>query len=173
MSKNLRESFVFYRSFHESLKSELIDDASFRRLVTSICEFALDGNDFEPTNEIERLIWTPIRPQLEASRSRYEKGKKDGLKGGRPGTIDRDIVLKMSQKGYTQGYIADKLGCSRKQVNRILAEVSRVGHKTKPNVNVNDNENKNGMSHVPYVPTDNNVTKLDEVLKEEMRNKLR
>lgn len=72
-----RESFIFYRSFYESLKclskEEQLD------LFTAICEKALYNNDTKLTGIAESL-YILIAPQIDANTKRYE----DGKRGGRP-----------------------------------------------------------------------------------------
>ena len=161
-NENKIKGFVFYYGFYEALNSKMLDDAAFRRLVLSICEFVFEGKEFEPQTEIERMLWTLMRPQLKANVDRYH----NGTKGGRPSRIDRDIVSQMSQKCLTQQQIADELGCSRRQVNRILSEDSKKRHMTKPKKKNKKEKEKEKMSQVTPV-------KLDKVLKAEMTEKLR
>jgi hypothetical protein len=79
-----RESFVFYRSFFEVMKTLQPEDQL--RLFTGIANYALDQ---EPP-EFEGVLagfWMLILPQLSANHKRYEnglKGAEHGIKGGRP-----------------------------------------------------------------------------------------
>lgn len=113
-----RDSFVFYRSFHESIKR--LPDEVQTALYRSIVEYALDqvvpdftGISFQPFVE---AIFAGIRPQLDANYKRFLNGCGGGCP---PGT------KKPSMMGNTNA--------SKKQ-NRNETE-------TKPNVNVNENEN--------------------------------
>lgn len=169
MSENKIKGFVFYYGFYEALNSELLDDATFRHLVTSICEFVFEDKEFSPQTEIERMLWNLIRPQLKANKDRFH----NGTKGGRKRTIDREKVTELHTKGYTQGYIAEQLGCSRKSVNSILSEASKGVTVTKPKKKNKKEKNKKEKEKELHVTKVTDVTPLDEVLKEEMRNKLR
>jgi len=79
-----RDSFPFYRSFRDALKDLPSDGRA--RLFMAIADYSLDG--IEPSLDgIELTIWKLIRPNLVASRTKYEngcKGAEDGVKGGNP-----------------------------------------------------------------------------------------
>lgn len=79
-----REYFTFFRSFRDALAD--MPPESQARLFMAICDFSLDG--VEPTlSGVESTIWKLIRPNLEASRKKFEngcKGAEYGRKGGNP-----------------------------------------------------------------------------------------
>ena len=72
-----RDSFIFYRSFYEAI-SETDTDTQVS-LYNAICRKALYDEDvfLEGT---AKILYTLIKPQIEANSKRYE----DGKKGGRP-----------------------------------------------------------------------------------------
>ena len=75
----MRSSFIFYRSFYESIKE--LDETSQYNIYKAIMEHEFE--DKEPKlNGIEKAIFVLIEPQLNANKKRYENGKK----GGRPKT---------------------------------------------------------------------------------------
>ena len=74
-----RDSFVFYRSFYESIKD--LDKKEQSNLLSAICELALNGNEIE-LNGISSTIFKLIKPQINANLKRY----RNGSKGGRPKT---------------------------------------------------------------------------------------
>jgi len=77
MNEISRESFVFYRSFYESL-SELSDE-SIAKSLRAICEYALDGT--VPTlSGVEKAVFVLIKPQIDANNKRYINGKHGGRK---------------------------------------------------------------------------------------------
>jgi hypothetical protein len=113
-----RDSFVFYRSFNESIKGlpDVVQLALFRAVVA----YGLDQltPDFTgvPQKPFVEAIFAGIRPQLDANHKRFlngYKGKEYGRLGGAP-------------KGNTN---------ARKQPQN--------NPKTTPNVNVNENVNGN------------------------------
>ncbi len=113
-----RESFVFYRSFNESIKG--LPDGVQLALFRAVVAYGLDQvtPDFTgvPQQPFVEAIFAGIRPQLDANHKRFlngYKGKEYGRLGGAP-------------KGNTNAR-------KRPQNNP----------KTTPNVNVNENVNGN------------------------------
>lgn len=105
-----RDSFIFYKSFYEAIRK--LDTVTKASLYDAICEKALYDKDTELDGMAE-IIFTLIKPQLEANSKRYS----DGQKGGRP-------------KKETTGFDEEKTtGFQNEKPNN--------------NVNVNDNENVN------------------------------
>ena len=70
-------SFIFYKSFYESLKE--LPDTNKLELYNAICELALNNNEIELTG-ISKSIFILIKPQILANNIRYENGKKGGRK---------------------------------------------------------------------------------------------
>lgn len=72
-----RDSFIFYKSFYEAIAEA---DAKIQNEVfNAICKKALYEEDTKLTG-VSKMLYTLIKPQLEANTKRYE----DGKKGGRP-----------------------------------------------------------------------------------------
>lgn len=117
-----RDSFVFYRSFAESI-DRLADEYPeiVIALVRAICHYGLDMQepDFSGNRLLESLF-APIKPQLDANWVRILNGTKGapyGIKGGRPtGDKNPTKTPPKPQENPTQP----------------------------PNVNVNENVNDNG-----------------------------
>ena len=89
MSKNIKDSFIFYRSFFESIS--LIDNDSEKLAVfEAICEQGLNNKTPEGLQiktPIGLAVFNMAKPQLQANYKRYEDGKKGGKfgsLGGRP-----------------------------------------------------------------------------------------
>jgi hypothetical protein len=84
----MRDGFVFYRSFKESLAD--LPDNDKLLMYEAISDYALDKT--EPNLEgFPKALFRLIRPQLDANWRRYEagvdhgwKGAEHGKKGGRP-----------------------------------------------------------------------------------------
>lgn len=73
----MRESFIFYKSFFDSIEELAPEDQLI--LYSTICKYALDG--IEPNIKgPARAVFICIKPQIDANTRRYE----NGLKGGRP-----------------------------------------------------------------------------------------
>jgi hypothetical protein len=111
-----RESFIFYKSFYESIKE--LDPLDQVQIYDAIFKHQFMGEDVE-LKGICKSIFTLIIPQLEANNKRYL----NGLKGGAP-KGNRNATKKQSK---------NNLELTKKQPNENVNE----------NVNVNDNENVN------------------------------
>lgn len=73
----MRESFVFYKSFYDSIKE--LDPNDQVKIYNAIFEYEYYQKEPELSG-VAKSIFTLILPQLEANNKRYENGKK----GGRP-----------------------------------------------------------------------------------------
>ena len=115
-----RDSFIFYRSFYEAI-SETDTDTQVS-LYNAICRKALYDEDvfLEGT---AKILYTLIKPQIEANSKRYE----DGKKGGRP------------KKETTGSKDKKTTGFENKKPNNNVNENVNV------NDNVNDNDNNNAI----------------------------
>ena len=63
----MRDSFVFYRSWHEAIKTLPAEVQG--EIYTAIFEYSLYGNETHDMGKIASAIWTLIRPQLDANRA--------------------------------------------------------------------------------------------------------
>lgn len=74
-----RNSFVFYKSFYESINE--LSDAEQIAVFQAMMQYQFEGT--EPTlSGVPKAVFVLIKPQLDANNSRYE----NGCKGGRPKT---------------------------------------------------------------------------------------
>ena len=76
----MRESFVFYRSFYEAIK-DLPRDVQ-GEIYTAIMEYGLYGNETEQLKPIARSVFTLIKPVIDSNYVRYENGKTGGAPKG-------------------------------------------------------------------------------------------
>lgn len=72
-----KDSFIFYRSFYEAIKS--LKEKDRVKIYDAICEKSLNDNELTLVG-ISNSMFTLIKPQIEANNQKYENGKK----GGRP-----------------------------------------------------------------------------------------
>lgn len=78
-----RDSFVFYRSFYESIST--LDDEAQLQLYRAIVNYSL--NQEEPIlTGVALGFWTLIRPNLEANNKRWENGSQPKQKQNRSKT---------------------------------------------------------------------------------------
>lgn len=89
MSKQQRESFVFYRSFFEAI--EEVEPEHQLPIYRGIAMYALDKKEPELTG-FAKVLWRLIKPQIDANWLRY----KNGCNGGAP--IGNTNAKKNNQK---------------------------------------------------------------------------
>lgn len=77
----MKDSFVFYRSFYESLKD--LPDEQQLKFYRAITEYALDDTEPDFTG-LEKSLFTQIKFSLDEAKRRYEESRLNGKKGGRP-----------------------------------------------------------------------------------------
>ena len=145
----MRESFIFYKSFYDAI-SEL-DDTQQAEIFRAICQYSLMGEESE-LKGISKVVFTLIKPQLEANNNRYSNGKK----GGRPAQptnnpTDKPVVTDQNTEIQTVGYQEEKPNHNQTETNGFDKEKPNHNQtETKPeanknvNVNVNDNVNEEG-----------------------------
>lgn len=75
----MRESFIFYKSFYDSIKE--LDPEDQVQIYNAIFEHQFYGNETE-LNNVSKCIFKLIIPLLEANNKRYENGKKGGAPKG-------------------------------------------------------------------------------------------
>lgn len=83
-NSNNRNSFIFYRSFFETIGD--LNDADQLQIYRAICEFSLNEKSTDLTG-FPKTIFRLIEPQLTANKARFKNGclgAKHGAKGGRP-----------------------------------------------------------------------------------------
>lgn len=117
----MRESFVFYRSFYESIR--LLPKKYQLQCFDALCKYALNEEPFEGVPGTVEAILKSFKPQVDANNRRYE----NGCKGGRPkGTQDETKAKPKRNQNETKAKRNDN---DNDNVN--------------VNVNVNDNDNDN------------------------------
>lgn len=89
----MRESFIFYRSFYESIK-DLPAELQVE-VIHAISEYSLYGHEIE-MSPMCKALFTAFCPSIQAAKNRYEacvengkKGAEYGKLGGRPKTPDK------------------------------------------------------------------------------------
>lgn len=84
ITTNNRNSFIFYRSFFETIGD--LNDADQLQIYRAICEFSLNEKSIDLSG-FPKTIFRLIEPQLIANKARFKNGclgAKHGAKGGRP-----------------------------------------------------------------------------------------
>ena len=118
----MRDSFIFYRSFYESIKE--LNQEDQLELYKAIMEFQFENKEIKLLG-ISKAIFPLIKPQLEANNKRYENGKKGGAPKGNTNAKKQPKTTKKQPKN------------NQKQPNVN----ENVNENENENVNVNENEN--------------------------------
>lgn len=119
----MRDSFVFYRSFAESVKN--LPPEEYKKVMQSILEYALDGKEPEQSG-IEYTVFCLVKPQIDANNKRYENGKK----GGRPKPSDNQELTKVEPN-------------NNQTITKPKPNNNQTVTTPEPNVYVNVNDNVN------------------------------
>ena len=122
-----RESFIFYRSFYDSIKG--LGDAEFAECMRFLCEYGLNGTE-QTGGTLAEVVLKMAKPQIDANNQR----RANGAKGGRP-------------KTNPSAEEAEEKGVSDKKTDGSVKENHRL-RDAKPNENDNDNENGNVNGNV-------------------------
>ena len=119
-----RDSMIIYRSFYEAIKD--LDKDTKIQMYDAIFSYGLDFKQPPKLKGVAKVVWTLIKPQLDANLKKFN----DGKKGGRP----KKTTKKTTKK--TSGYENKKPVVSKSKNHTFETQ--------KPNVNVNVNDNVNG-----------------------------
>ena len=126
----MRESFVFYRSFYESIR--LLPKKYRLQCFDALCNYALNGEPFEGVPGTVEAILKSFKPQVDANNRRYE----NGCKGGRP-------------KG-TQNETKPKPKHNQDETKPKRNDNDNDNDNDNVNVNDNDNDNDNALGGGRY-----------------------
>jgi hypothetical protein len=137
----MRDSMVLYRSFIDSiLKLETQFNAETAlKLFKAVAKYGLDGVVDDDMDPLIDLLFTNIKPQIDANTKRFVNGKK----GGRP--------KKTKGNADTEPKVIDNKTIGYESKNHRLLDDKTIGYENenlrlsdkKPNDNVNDNVNVN------------------------------
>lgn len=119
----MNESMIFYNSFLEAIEDLPAED--FKKATLAILKYGLQSEITEDAQSgIVKIIFSLVKPQIDANTARRENGKKGGAPKGNSNAKKQPKQLKQPMV---------ELNCNEKQPNVNVNE----------NVNVNVNENVN------------------------------
>ena len=143
----MRESFIFYRSYMEALRT--LPAEQRLNLMDALIAYALDGSEVS-LDGVEKGMFALIRPQLDANQQRYEngcKGAKYGRRGGRPknektqenpdGDINKNPYGDKGKKGKGDSG-KNPIGDNNKNPKGVISENPKQTPNVNENVNVNE-----------------------------------
>lgn len=150
-----RDSFVFYRSFFESISCLTKEQKA--DCLDAIAKYALDGEVIEMDGIIKALFLS-MKPQIDANTRRYA----NGCRGGKPKS-NQDETKTEPNPNQTITKPEPK-----SNQNETKTEPKSNQKVTKPEPNVNDNENENENEKItPLTPLKGEKEKKPSELVEE------
>ncbi len=142
----MTDSFVTYRSFHESL-AKLNDPAIYGEVMYALNEYALNENEDIPfSSPVAEALFIAFKPQVEASQTRYQECVSSGKSGGRPEMFtdrEKEEIRKERKNGATVKELALKFSCSERMIYSICKNCKNCK-------NLNDNDNDNDNANLNY-----------------------
>jgi len=114
-----RDSMIIYRSFYEAIKD--LDKDIKLQMYDAIFSYGLDFKEPSGLTGIAKVVWTLIKPQLDANLKKFN----DGKKGGRPKKTTKKTTGLQNKKPL------------------VIESKNHTFETQKPNVNVNVNVNEN------------------------------
>lgn len=143
----MSDSFVMYRSFHESLKE--LSREQYGNVMFAINEYALNGTETELSG-VERAVFMLMKPQIDANNRRRDNGKS----GGRP---KQQSASESDNNRRSQKPMVIENAQEAKPMVSENGENEKPNHnlditEPKPNVNANANGNVNDNANGESVP---------------------
>ena len=128
----MQDSMIFYKSFYQAINK--LDTETQAEVYNAIFSYALDDKEPDNLSKMANVVFTLIKPQIDANNLRRENGKKGaefGKKGGRPKKENPIGVINKNPIGDIK---KNPLGLQTKT----------------PNVNVNVNDNVNNKQNYDF-----------------------
>lgn len=97
----MRDSVVFYKSFVDAIRNLPPED--FKEATLAILDYGLEDKIPE-IDGITKVIFTLVRPQIDANNNRFKNGKK----GGRPPKEDTEDEAEVEEKEQKHLYGENK-----------------------------------------------------------------
>lgn len=116
--ENAEESFIIYKSWAEMI-NVAPDNETMLEMFIALFEYCGTGEDYTGENPFVKMLLAGVRPSDTSAKDRWINSKENGRKGGRPTTVDRDMVIELRLEGKTQMAIAEELNCSVDSVKKI------------------------------------------------------
>ena len=148
----MRDSFVFYSSFADSIETAPIEMQL--ELYKALVECGLERKAITDISFPASMFVTQAMASISNAQKRHEQAVENGGKGGRPHKwVDREEAEQLYAELKSWDKVADKLGVAKETLRKARA----VWNAQKPkNLNVNDNVNGNVNVNDNYLLTNIN-----------------
>ena len=119
-----RNKFIFFESWDKYLDIlEEDKDVNYANAVArAIIKYGLYGDCQTDDKSIERRVNAVCADLIDSVKTRYTSAVTGGIQGGRPMRYDQKTICELRDAGMSLAEIAEKLGCSKKTVQRALSE---------------------------------------------------
>lgn len=169
----MKDSFVFYRSFYESIKS--LDKDLQIEIITAICEYSLNDIEME-LSPVSTAIFRLIKPNIDNATKRYKEAVENGKRGGKPSKIKDEDILRLKEEGKKNKEIAEMFGVTEKAIERRITAINRNNptnptNPTNLNVDVYVNDYKDEDYNVDYNVYYNDDADVDYDVNDNVKNK--
>ena len=131
----MKESMVICESAYKAI-GYLPDDKLQLEAFRGLMEYGFYGIIPESENPFVNMVYVQAIPSMRSAAERYEKAIEDGRKGGRPTEVSTTEIVKMKECGMTNKQIAEKIGCSERNVEKRLATYRNNTEQTRTNPEV-------------------------------------
>lgn len=156
----MKESMIIYESAYKAinyLPNEKLQLEAFKGLM----EYGFYGTVPKSENPFVNMVYVQAIPSMRNAKERYDASVENGRKGGRPAVIPIEDILQMKQDGMTNKQIAERLGCSEKNIEKRVSTYNRSSPTNPTNPPTNPTS-PDGGAH-PTNPTNLTVSVSDTV----------
>ena len=127
MCEEQKDSFVFYRTFWDTIQTLKQGGDSERelayKLMEAIIQYGLNG-EYDTSNIIVNGLMQQTIFAIDQAQERNDKSRENGAKGGRPKKgATADEIKELLATGKTRKEVAGILGISEKTISRRLKEL--------------------------------------------------
>ena len=130
MCEEQKDSFVFYRTFWDTIQTLKQGGDSERelayKLMEAIIQYGLNG-EYDTSNIIVNGLMQQTIFAIDQAQERYDKSRENGAKGGRPKKgATAEEIKELLATGKTRKEVAGILGISEKTISRRLKEAEEM-----------------------------------------------
>jgi DNA-binding NarL/FixJ family response regulator len=120
----MANKFIFFESWDKYLDTLEEDrDINYVNAVArAMIKYGLYGDCQTEDQTIIRKVDAVCADLMNNTKARYAASVKNGNMGGRPEQFDKETILQFHSQGLSLQEIADRMGCSKRTVQRKLDE---------------------------------------------------
>ena len=138
-----RESMVLYLSAYKAIQ-KLPDVKMKWAAADMLMRYGFYGEEPDTEDYILQMFFIQAKPGMMKAKERYEAAVENGKTGGRPTEIKDEDVERLKHDGLSNKAIAEKFGCSEKNIEARITKINKQAAKNPKNPNnLTDNETVN------------------------------